>query len=172
MLTYLIGSVRPELQMTMHQGVSFNNNSEWLHEQAVMRIGSYFLGLMDHGIVYSPDPFKGVEVYVDADFAGMWDLDNAPDTDTVYSCTVFTISYAERPVFWQSKHQTDIALSTAEAEYIAMSQVLRETIPLNTLMKEINGIFPLYVPEPTFVLKVHEDNQSCIAMCENPKFTP
>ena len=52
-----------------------------------------------------------------------------------------------------------------------MSQALRETISLNNLMKEINEVFPLYIPEPKFVLKVHEDNQSCIAMSKNPKFT-
>jgi hypothetical protein len=33
-------------------------------------------------------------------------------------------------------------------------------------------IFPLYLPKPKFVLKFREDNQSCIAMTNNPKFTP
>jgi hypothetical protein len=33
-------------------------------------------------------------------------------------------------------------------------------------------IFPLYLPKPKFVLKVWEDNQSSIAMTNNPKFTP
>ncbi len=53
-----------------------------------------------------------------------------------------------------------------------MSQALRETIPLATLMQEMNEIFPLYLPQPRFIIKVQEDNQSCIAMAENPKFTP
>ena len=75
-------------------------------------------------------------------------------------------------MFWQSKLQTEIALSTAEAEYIAMSQALRETIPLMNLMQEINVIFALDIPQPKFVIKVHEDNQSCIVMANNPKFTP
>ncbi len=39
-------------------------------------------------------------------------------------------------------------------------------------MREINVIFALHIPKPKFVLNVHEDNQSCIAMAENPKFTP
>jgi hypothetical protein len=29
----------------------------------------------------------------------------------------------------------------------------------------------LHLPKPKFVLKVQEDNQSCIAMTNNPKFT-
>jgi KUP system potassium uptake protein len=66
----------------------------------------------------------------------------------------------------------EIALSTAEAEYIALSQALRETLPMTGLMKEINLIFPLFLPSPRFVIKVREDNQSCIAMSQNPKFSP
>ncbi len=53
-----------------------------------------------------------------------------------------------------------------------MSQALRETIPLSTLMREMNEIFPLYLPSPKFIIEVQEDNQSCIAMAEYPKFTP
>ena len=36
----------------------------------------------------------------------------------------------------------------------------------------MNEVFPLYLPQPRFIIKVREDNQSCIAMAENPKFTP
>jgi hypothetical protein len=75
-------------------------------------------------------------------------------------------------MFWQSKLQTEIALSTAEAEHIALLQALRETLPMTNLMREMNFIFPLYLPKPNYVLKVWEDNQSCIAMTNNPKFTP
>ncbi len=53
-----------------------------------------------------------------------------------------------------------------------MLQALRETIPLATLMQEMNEIFPLYLPSPKFIIKVQEVNQSCIVMAKNPKFTP
>ncbi len=104
----------------------------------------------------------------DADFAGGWNPEEADDADNVYSRTGFVIYYAGCLVYWQSKLQTEIALSTAEAEYISLSQALRETIPLATLMQEVNEIFPLYLPHPRFIIKVREDNQSCIAMAENP----
>ena len=97
---------------------------------------------------------------------------DANDASNVYSRTGFVIRYAGCPILWQSKLQTEIALSTAEAEYIAMSQALREMIPLMNLMREIDVIFDLYIPKPKFIVKVHEDNQSCIAMAQNPKFTP
>jgi hypothetical protein len=57
------------------------------------------------------------------------------------------------------KLQKEIALSTAEAEYIALSHALRKILPMTNLMREINVIFPLYLSKPKFVLKVQEDNQ-------------
>jgi hypothetical protein len=123
-------------------------------------------------MIYTPDPKQGLEVWVDADFAGDWNLEEADDADNIYSCIGFTVYYAGCPVYWQSKLQTEIALSTAEAKYIAMLQALRETIPLATLMREMNEIFPLYLPSPKFIIKVREDNLSCIAMAKNSKFTP
>ena len=101
-----------------------------------------------------------------------WNPEEAGDADNVYSRTGFVIYYAGCPVYWQSKLQTEITLSTAEAEYIAMLQALRETLPLASLMREMNEIFPLCLPQPKFIIKVREDNQSCIAIAENPKFTP
>jgi hypothetical protein len=172
MLTYLTGSIRPDIAMAVHQCARFSTLPMRSHEQAVMRIGRYLLSTRDKGMVYKPDSSKGLEVYVDADFAGGWDPGDPGNAESVYSRTGFVIRYASCPIFWQSKLQTEIALSTAEAEYIALSQALRETIPLSNLMKEINVIFPLYLPQPKFVIKVREDNQSCIAMAQNPKFSP
>ena len=80
--------------------------------------------------------------------------------------------YANCPNLWVSHLQTEIALSTAEAEYIALSQSLRDVIPLITLLKNINKVFPVHMKTPTFVCNVHEDNQSCIVMATSRKFTP
>jgi hypothetical protein len=138
-----------------------------------MRIGQYLLSSKDKGMIYTPDSKLGLEVWMDADFAGVWNPEEADNADNVYSCTGLTMYYAGCPVYWQSKLQMKIALSTAEAKYIAMSQALGETIPpLATLMQEMNEIFSLYLPSHQFIIKVREDNQSCIAMAKNPKFTP
>jgi hypothetical protein len=76
------------------------------HEQNVIRIGRYLLSIKEKGMIYKPDLTKGIEVFVDADFAGGWDPDNALNADNVYSCTGYVICYAGCPVFWQSKLQT------------------------------------------------------------------
>jgi hypothetical protein len=80
--------------------------------------------------------------------------------------------YANCLIHWVSHLQTVIALSTTEAEYIALLQALRDVIPLIALLQEINTVFPVHVKTPHFVCKVHKDNQSCITMVSSQKFSP
>ncbi len=72
MLNYLQGNTRPEIAMAVHQVARFCNDPKLCHEKAVMRIGRYLLHTHDRGIIYEPDKSKGLECYVDADFAGGW----------------------------------------------------------------------------------------------------
>jgi hypothetical protein len=76
----------------------------------------------------------GIECYVDADFAGGWNITTSADADNVMSRTGFVITYANCPIYWASCLQTEIALRAAKAEYIAMLSALCEVIPLMTLM--------------------------------------
>jgi hypothetical protein len=172
MLSYLGNSVRPELQMAVHQCARFSVNPMRSHELAIMRIGRYLCDNCDRGIIYKVDKKKGLEVYVDADFAGGWSSADADNADNVLSRSGFVICYANCPLVWCSKLQTEIALSTAEAEYIAMSHALRDTIPIQNLVKEINCIFGMPNPITDFCITCHEDNLSAIAMAESLKFTP
>ena len=82
--------------------------------------------------------------------------------------------YAGCPITWSSNLQTEIALSTteAEAEYIALSQAMREALPFMNLMQEIGAVFEFHNPKPKFHCIVFEDNISCIKVAESPKFTP
>ena len=80
--------------------------------------------------------------------------------------------YANCPIYWASRLQTEIALSTSEAEYIALYLALRKVIPLMTLMKDLQKICPVDITKPTFHCKVHKDNQSCIKMAKSKKITP
>ena len=123
------------------------------HEKAIMRLGRFLLDTQKRGIIYKPDRSKGLECYVDADFAGGWTQADASNAENVVSRTGYVIMYANCPILWVSRLQTKIALSTAEAEYIALSQALHNVIPLITLLKEVNTVFPVHVKTPTFVVK-------------------
>ena len=124
MLSYLQLNTRPDISMPVHQTARFSANPMRCHEQAITRIGRYLLHSKDRGIYFKLDASKGLECYVDADHAGGWSQTSPHDADNIYSRTGFVIKYANCPIFWSSKLQTEIALSTAEAEYIALSSAL------------------------------------------------
>ncbi len=90
------------------------------------------------GLRFKPDPTKGFECYCDADFSGLWNKAFAPvDPSTSKSQKGSIIFYAGCPISWASKLQSQVALSTTEVEYIAMSQALCDVIPIMGLLQEI-----------------------------------
>lgn len=65
------------------------------------------------------------------------------------------------PISWLSKKQPIVALSTSEAEYVALSSATQEAVWLKRLLNSINAI----PPGPVTVM---EDNQGAIAIAKNP----
>ena len=172
MLSYLQGTTRPDLAMATHQCARFCNDPKLSHEKAVIKIVRYLKQSKDKGIVLKPDLDKGIECFVDASFAPGWMPDDPHEATNLLSRTGYVINYANCPVHWSSKMQTEIALSTAEAEYIALSQAMREVIPFIRLIVEINVVFEINIDKPVMYCRVHEDNEACISMVNSPKFTP
>jgi endo-1,4-beta-mannosidase len=69
--------------------------------------------------------------------------------------------------------QTLIALSTTEAEYIALSSALREVITLMNLLKELRAYnIPIPTNVPTIRCRVFEDNTAAIELAREPKLRP
>ena len=95
------------------------------------------------------------------------------DIDTARSRTGYIILYAACAIIWAAKLQTEIALSTTEAEYIALSTALREVIPLIDLLQELlrrTSLEPL--TQPTVHCKVFEDNSGALELATVPKMRP
>ena len=172
MLNYLAGTTRPDIAMAVHQAARFCIDPKLSHERAIYRLGKYIRGTADKGIIIKPDKTKGLECFVDADFAGGWNAEDADDASSVYSRTGYIITYADCPLHWISKLQSEVALSTTESEYIALSQAMRDVIPLIDLLDEIGEMLPIYKPTPKVHCKVWEDNNGCISLATQQKFSP
>ena len=172
MLTYLFSSSRPEIGMAVHQCARFSVDPRLTHERAVLRIGKYLLGTRDKGIKFIPDNNRDVEWFVDADFAGIWTKEDVRNPVNVLSRTGYVIFYYGCLVVYCSKLQTEISLSTAEAEYIALSQSTREVIPLVNMLKEVKPYMKLDIKPSQMCCTINEDNTSCITMAESQRFTP
>lgn len=74
---------------------------------------------------------------------------------------------------WASKLQTEISLSSTESEYIALSQSLREVIPMMELIKELRDEgFTINDNLPEVNCKAFEDNSGALEMAKVHKLRP
>ncbi len=121
-----------------------------------------------------PQKALSLEMFADADFAGLWNAELPDDPTSVRSRTGFVITLGGVPLVWGSRLQTEIALSTMEAEYIALSTSLRELLPLQDLLAELTETFQLETTDTTRVVRVFEDNNGALILANNPmpKMTP
>jgi hypothetical protein len=85
-------------------------------------------------------------------------------SDSLRSISGYVFILAGAAVSWRSRRQSIIALSTAEAEYDALTTACRESLFLRGLLGELG--FPQ--TEPT---TLYEDCQPCIALVQNPGVT-
>lgn len=172
-LSYLQAMIRPDLTMAVQQCARFCNEPKESHAKALKRICRYLLKTKDMGLHFKPDHSKGLECYVDADFAGSWQHRSSSDPLSTHLRMGYVIMYAGCPIVWASKMQTLIALSTTEAEYIALSSSLREVIGVMNLIKELQSLgFDINGSVPEVKCTVFEDNRSCIEIATNHRTRP
>ncbi len=116
-------------------------------------------GTIKNGLTLHPSNNFKIDCYPDTDFAGLWTRDDKQDPHCVQSKTGYVICLADCPVLWKNQLQTEIALSTMEAEYVALSKSCRDLFPLIDINKELCEIFEIDLKKETDMhIKIHEDN--------------
>ena len=134
---YLAFNTRPDIQFAIHRCARFTHNPKESHGEAIKRICRYLAGTKDKGTTFSPTKTLSLDCYVDADFAGLWLFERDQDPVCVKSRTGYVLMLGGCPLIFKSKLWTEIALLTLEAEYIALSQGMRELLPLRNLLQEV-----------------------------------
>ena len=173
-LNYLEKSSRPDITFATHSCARFCENPGATHFQAVEHIVKYLKKTREKGIIMKPNKSKSLEVYADADFSGNWYKPTAADdASTAKSRSGYLVLYAGCPIIWSSRLQTQVALSTTEAEYISLSQSLREVIPIINLLKELQEKNIHTISSvPTVFCKAFEDNSGALEIAKTPKMRP
>jgi len=119
--------------------------------QAVKGVLKYLAGTVERGINYGPSESE-LEGYCDADYAG--------DIDTRRSTTGYVFILNRGIISWSSRLQATVAVSTAEAEYMAAAQAVKEALWLRKLIADI-GI-------PLKTIQMYTDNQAALTLLKNP----
>jgi hypothetical protein len=159
MLQYLQNHTRPDITYAVSQCARFVHFPRKSHEDAVIRICQYLKGTQERGLIMKPTEKLKIDCFVDADFAGLWPHEDKADSSCVKSCTGYVIKLSNCPVIWGSRLQGEIALSTMEAEYNALSLSMRELLPFKELVNSVGSIVGFEKNEVTTIkTTVWEDN--------------
>ena len=145
-LVYLATQTRPDIAHAVSVLSRYSNNPSQAHINAVKRIFRYLSGTRNRGITLGNS--LNLIAFSDSDWAG--------DLDSRRSTTGYVISYGG-PVAWFSRLQPTVALSTCEAEYIAMSECARSLMWIRNFLNELQ-LLPAVHPIPLFC-----DNRSAVA---------
>ena len=158
----LVGSVlyaamvtRPDIAyavQTLGRHLQASGSEHWVAAKRLLR---YLKGTNELGIKYGASGQNAQQLvgYCDADWGG--------DRDTRRSTTAYVFMLNGGCVSWSSKLQPTVALSSAEAEYMAACAGVQEAIYLRRLLNDLG-----YKQDQATV--IYEDNQGCIALSENP----
>jgi hypothetical protein len=153
---YSMIMTRPDLSFALGQLSRYLDSFKDTHVVAAKRMLRYLKGSMKKGIYFRrPKDFNGMfklSAYVDADWAG--------SVDDSRSTSGFAIFLNDCLISWKSSKQTIVALSSAEAEYIALSSCIQELMWIYQLLQE----FGLKIQKE---IVVFEDNQACIKIANN-----
>ncbi|XP_032571607.1 secreted RxLR effector protein 161-like [Drosophila sechellia] len=96
---------------------------------------------------------KPIHGYVDADWAN--------DTSDRKSYSGYIFINAAGPISWESKKQSLVALSSTEAEYVALSIAAREAVFIKNFLKEMGFLLD-------HSILIFCDNQSALCLAKNP----
>ncbi|GAV59104.1 hypothetical protein CFOL_v3_02637, partial [Cephalotus follicularis] len=153
---------RPDISFAVGVLSQFMQAPQKAHWDAAIRILRYLKSAPRKGLIYRPNWHMDLVAYSDADWAGL-----ASDRrSTIGYCTFV----GGNLVSWRSKKQTNVARSSAEAEYRAMAYEYRamanvtcELIWIRQLLSE----FGFGDPSP---MQLWCDNQASVHIASNPVF--
>ena len=152
-LMYASVATRPDISFAVSTLSQFLENPGETHWEAVKRVFRYLAGTKGHVLTYGGERHE-LMGYTDADGAGQ---------DHRRAISGFTYLIDGGAVSWRSHKQELVALSTAEAEYIAATHAAKEGIWLQRLITELYDV----VITPTIL---HCDNQAALTLATTDNF--
>ena len=158
-LNYLVTGTRPDLGFAVglvSRYLTCPTSECWA---AIAHIFKYLRGTVEVSLVLggeggSSDQPLEVSGYSDADW-GANDLARR-------SISGYAFFYGKGAVSWSSKRQQAVALSSTEAEYLALTRAAKEAIWLQRLVGSLHG-------KACNTVRMYVDNLSCIFLAKNPE---
>ncbi|KAJ9520180.1 hypothetical protein QJQ45_030103 [Haematococcus lacustris] len=152
-LLYLTCCTRPDIAFVVGALARHMSAPTKQHWSAACSVLCYLKGTADQGLLFGG--VSGLQGYSDADYAG--------DKDTARSTTGYLFTLNGGAISWSSRLQPTVAMSTAEAEYMAASSAAKEALWLRKLMRDLQL--------DASCVHLGCDNQAAIQLLHNPMAT-
>jgi hypothetical protein len=119
-LLYLVKLLRPAIANAVRELSKVMDRAVPAHEKELKCLLSFVFQTQDKQLNINSDSSEDwrIKAYSDSDFAG--------DKDDRKSISGFVIFLCGFPIFWKSKAQPCVTLSSTEAEYVALNKMVRE----------------------------------------------
>ncbi|KAE9090712.1 Copia protein [Phytophthora fragariae] len=158
-LLYVANATRPDISADLSSLSQYLDCPREMHWRAALRVLHFLKGTFTRGIRFCCESGDrtGIRAYADANWGG--------DKQTRRSTSGVLLLLGGGPVVYKSKRQNTVALSSAEAEYMALSLAAQEVLWLRYLLVEMG-----FKAEGPTTLQL--DNKSAIAMATNQGYTP
>jgi hypothetical protein len=127
-LMYAMVCTRPDISQAVSVVSRFMANPGKAHWEAVKWILRYLKGTINTALCFGEDTCQ-ISGFVDSDYAG--------DLDRRRSTTGYVFKIHGAPVSWRSMLQSTVALSTTEAEYMAVAEGVKEALWLRGLLGDL-----------------------------------
>ena len=154
-LLYLSTRTRPDIAYAVSNVTRFCSKPTMEHWKSIKHIMRYLNDTRICGLLYDKEKVTDFIGYSDADWAG--------DFDDCRSTSGYLFELSGAAVSWRSKKQSCVALSTAEAEYMALASAAQEAVWMQRLQNDVNEA-------SVKSTLIYEDNQSTICMAKNPQY--
>ena len=154
-LLYLTKHSRPDITNPVRELSKSMDGASMAHVTEMYRVINFVLEMKTLGlrmVAIFKDGIWKLEALSDSDFAN--------DKDTRYSVYGYIIYFCGIPVAWKSKSMKSVVLSTTEAEYVSVSEVVKVIKVLYQMLRSME----IKVPLPT---KVQVDNVGAIWLANN-----
>ena len=130
-LSYLTKHSRPDLCNAVRELSKTMDRPAPIHLKEMYRIIRYVLETKRYGLEFYPKRCSWIiHAFSDSVFAG--------DRETRRSVYGYFTCFCGIPIAWKSKGMRSVVLSTTEAEYIALSEVVKEIKFIIQLMSTMN----------------------------------
>ena len=160
-LIYLAMNTRPDITFAVNRCARFMANPNDSHFKALDRIWKYLNKYPELGLFYDCSQTNGsVLGYTDADWGG--------DTTSRKSTSGYIFLLNNNMISWLSMLQKTVALSSCEAEYMALKESIKESIYLNNMIKYYYDLLGVLISSS--IPNIMTDSQSAMKLANNPEF--